>query len=1031
MKTLQLIKQLFWYPFKDFLKLNLSILLCCFLILKVQGVVVANETVGYLLNDIEKIEEVQQEISGLITDNMGSPLPGVNIIIKGTKSGTQAGIDGRYTINASKGDVLEFSFVGMQTANITVEAKTTIDVVLQYAENTLDEVVVVGYGTMKKSDVTGALSSVNSKDFDQQPLTTISEALQGRASGVAVNQTSGAPGAGYKIRIRGANSISGSNNPLYVVDGLIVSDINSINVNDIKAMEVLKDASSTAIYGSRGANGVVLITTKSGRSGKAKVEVDYFYRMSNVSQKIGMMTPAQFAEGVNFAEGKVIYTPEAIAGLENEGGQDWQDTLFQKAKAYNLQLAFSGGGENIDYYISGNYNDQEGTVVSQQYKRYGVRANVNAKVSEKIKVGMNTFLSRAENTGVSAGLAGGLTWDPTTPAFNEDGDYNFSPLIPGVGNGVANPLIAPQNNIRENYNNQVVANTYFNYDILENLVLNISGGVENNQINNNGYISILSNGTGTATVLNRNVNRLQNTNRLTYTLDKNPKHRLQVDAIYEIQKITTAWTEAESTGFFSDGTTYKNLALGQLQRTDNLSTSEGLQSVLGRLNYSLLNKYLFTASVRSDGSSKFQDQNQWGVFPSGSFAWRMSEENFMKDSKVINDLKIRVSYGVTGSQAIEPLATRSIPIIDPNINYPFTGGAATVGVAPSNRLANPDLTWETTNQGDIGFDLSLWNSKITLNFDMYKKLTSNLLLDRILPSYVGPTVVAQNVGEVENKGFEFTLGWNVFTNEDWHVGSTLTFSKNNNKVLSLIDGQDSMELGNNYFGGTFPVNPTIVKVGLPISSFVGYIFEGVYQLGEEAEGIPGQAKYKDVSGPEGVPDGLITTDDITVVGNGNPDFTWGWNWSASWKNIDLNMVFLGSQGNDIYNFTRLRMMGNGATQFHAVHEDYLDRWSPTNPSNIPNDRDSTQDLSTQWLEDGSFVSLKSLAIGYTFTDVSKKIGLDDVRLYLSAENLFIITNYTGFDPESTATGNSDVDLGIDYNAYPINQSFTFGLNMTF
>ena len=363
--------------------------------------------------------------------------------------------------------------------------------------------------------------------------------------------------------------------------------------------------------------GVVLITTKTGKRGPAKVEFEAFYGVSNVVQELDFMTPAQFAEGVNFAEGQELYTASEIAALESGGGENWQDRFFRSAPSANAQLAISGGGDLIDYYVSGNLYNSEGTVIDQNYKRYTLRANLNANVSDKMKMGLNAYFSRDENEGVRANLATGLTWDPTTPAFDDKGDYNFTPLKPGVGNGSPNPLVTPENNVRFNLDHQVIANGYINYNLLENLVLNISGGVEQRNINQNGYTALIVNNVGNATVLNRDVNRYQNTNRLTYTYDSNPNHRIQVDAIHEQQLVTNVWTEATARGFFSDNTTYKDLSLGAVQRTANNSTSESLQSFLGRVNYSLFDKFLFTASVRTDGSSKFQGRQPLGRFPIG------------------------------------------------------------------------------------------------------------------------------------------------------------------------------------------------------------------------------------------------------------------------------------------------------------------------------------------------------------------------------------------------------------------------------
>ncbi|MEM9671079.1 MAG: TonB-dependent receptor [Bacteroidota bacterium] len=979
------------------------------------------------------VTTLEQTIQGTVTDvENGEALPGVNVLAKGTTIGTVTDMDGRYQLKVDDNiTTLVFSSIGFVSEEIEINGRSVINLELAPDITSLSEVVVVGYGTQKKSDVTGALASVSSEDFEVQPITRIDQALEGRAAGVSVVQTSGAPGAGYKIRIRGANSISGNNNPLYVVDGLVVGDINSLNVNDIASMEVLKDASATAIYGSRGANGVVLITTKSGTQGPAKVEFDAFYGVSNVAQKLDVMTPVQFAEGVNFAEGEEIYDAEALANLRANGGEDWQERFFRAAPFSNVQLSVSGGSDAIKYFVSGNYNDADGTIIDQNYKRYSLRANLGAKLSDKVNVGLNTYLSREERTGARANLADGLTWDPTTPAFDDEGNYNFTPLIPGVGNGSNNPLVVPENVIRENFNNQIITSGYVSYRPLENLELNISGGLEQLKRDNNRYRPLIVNNIGSADVANEAIDRIQNTNRLTYTLDKNPNHQLQIDLVHEQQLVVRDSVGASASDFFSDNTTYKNLSLGTIQRTESLSDSESLQSFLARVNYSLFDRFLLTASIRADGSSKFQEGNRWGYFPSGSVAWRMSDERFIQNINAIDNLKVRVSYGQIGSQGIDPLDTRAIAVIDQDVNYPFAGEAATIGVAPSRRLANPDLTWETTTQANLGVDLGLFDSRFTVSVDLYQKNTTDLLLDRILPSYVGPTVVAQNIGEVENKGVDIALGWIAVDQGDWRVSSTLNVSRNVNQVVSLVDGDEPMELGNIYYTNTFPVNPTRVEVGLPISSFRGYVFEGVYQLGEEDEAAlygkePGDARYADING-----DTLITTDDIVTVGDGNPDFTWGWNWNIQWKGFDLNFILLGSHGNDIYNFQRMRMMGLGAAQFHAVHVDYLDRWTPSNPSEIPSGRDGTQFLSSQFIEDGSFVSMKNITLGYTFSNVLGKIGLDALRLYASAENLFILTNYTGFDPVSTASGNSDVDLGIDLNTYPINRSFSLGVKATF
>tara|TARA_B100000809_G_C15140564_1_gene533029 strand:+ start:5325 stop:8435 length:3111 start_codon:yes stop_codon:yes gene_type:complete len=978
---------------------------------------------------------IQQTITGNVTDQDGNPLPGASVLAKGSSTGTNTDFDGNFSLNVPSGTTtLVISYIGFKTINVTITNKTTIQVKLEDNASSLDEVVVVGYGTAKRSDITGALTSVSSKDFEKQPLTNVSQALQGRAAGVQVNQTSGAPGGGFKIRIRGANSVTGGNEPLYVVDGQFVN-ISTINVNDIASMEVLKDASSTAIYGTRGANGVILITTKKGTSGKAKINVDAFTGVSSITQKLDIMNGADFAEGVNFSDGTEVFTAEEIEELRANGGEDWQERLFQTGYFNNIQLSASGGSENVDYYLSGNYYDASGTVVNQNYRRLNLRSNLNAKLSDKVKIGLNFNVGQEETTGIRADLGAGLAFDPSTPAYDENGDYNFNSLK-NLATSETNPLVAVENNVRENVINRMSVNGNLNWDITKNLVFNTSAGIVNSERHNNSYESKISSTIGKAELKNKYATNIFNTNRLTYSLDINENNSIKVDAIHELILEESNNVTVKASDFFTDAVTFKDLSAANVQTVTNSQTNRKLESFLGRFNYSLLDKYLVTASFRADGTSVFQN-DKWGYFPSASLAWKASEEDFIKNIDVINNLKLRVSYGKVGNQGINVYGTRSRAQLGPINNYPFNGTLST-GVAPSERVANSDLTWESTDQLNAGFDLGLLNSAITVSLDVYKKNTTDLLLDTQLPAYVGPTLLNVNTGEVENKGFEITLGARIVRNENWNVNSTLSISSNKNKVVSLNDDIQFLIAGDEIRQNTFPVNPTRVEVGLPISTFRGYVFEGVYQLGEEADAavfgrVPGDAKYKDISGPNGVPDGIISTDDITTVGDGNADFTWGWNWDVTYQNWNLNFVLTGSQGNDIYNLQRGRLMALGAQQFHAVHGDYRNRWTTTNPSNIPSGRDGTEILSSQFIEDGSYMTMKNIALSYNIdSKILSKMGLSSLRLYSSVTNLFTITNYSGFDPEATtAVDNADADVGIDYNTYPINRSVTFGLNVTF
>ena len=973
----------------------------------------------------------QTSVSGTVVDEDGQPIPGVTILDSSNdQNGTVSDFDGNFTISVPSDGTLKISYIGYQAQSIAVSGQTNLSISLEESVSALDEVVITGYGSqVKKSDLTGSISSIGSEDFENQPLIRVDQALQARAAGVAVTQTSGAPGAGYKIRIRGANSITGNNNPLYVVDGLVVGNINNINASDISSMEVLKDASATAIYGNRGANGVVLITTKSGKKGKAKIQIDSFFGTSEVVQKIPVMTPAQFAEGVNLRDGVQTISQARITELSAGGGADWQEYFFRTAPFSNVVVSASGGSDDVDYYISANSYKAEATVINQDYSRLNLRANINAQLNDKLKIGINNFVSRSENNGARANLATGIAWDMNTPPRDSNGDYNSAPLVSGVGNGSPMPLLAPENNKVENISDQLISSIYANYNITDNITLNISAGIEKIDLTNSSYTSSEVNGVSEAVVRDQQGFRFQNTNRLTYKND-NPDHAFQADLVHEQQSFEMNFREATASAFFSNSTNFRELSLAGIQNTDSGNTNEKLESFLARVNYSLYDKYLFTASVRADGSSKFNKDNQWGTFPSGSIAWRISQEDFLKDNPTISSLKARASFGVTGSQAVSPFSSISIPGISTANNYPFTGGVASIGVAPSTRMANPDLTWETTTQFNIGFDLGLWSSKALLSVDYYTKKTEDILLSRILPEFVGPTLITQNAGEVENKGFDISLNTVLYEKNDLSVNSIFNLSSNKNKVVSLVDGIDNMVLGNTYYGNTFPVNPTRVEVGKPISTFRGYHFEGVYQTGA-TDGTPGHAKYRDLDG-----DSNITTNDIGNVGDGNPDFTWGWNLNIDYKDLNLNMVFEGAQGNDIYNFQRMRMLGLGSAQFHAVHADFNNSWTTTNPSNTIHSgtqasRDANQWLSSQFLEDGSYTTLRSASLTYNIKDALSVLGVEQLKVFVNAENLFIITDYSGFDPVSTASGNSDVDLGIDLNAFPISRSFSVGFNLTF
>ncbi|WP_273272532.1 SusC/RagA family TonB-linked outer membrane protein [Maribacter polysiphoniae] len=969
-------------------------------------------------------------ISGKITDSAGEPLPGANILEKGTTNGTQSDFDGNFSLNlADRNATLVVSYLGFVTKEVTIENPNEIYISLEENATGLDEVLVVGYGTQKKSDITGSVAVVSSEDFENQPISRVDQALQGRTAGVQVSQTSGEPGSGFKIRIRGTNSINGSNDPLYVVDGMVVGSISTLNSNDIKSLEILKDASSTAVYGSRGANGVVLVTTKNGRDGKLKVDFNAYTGMQTIRKRLDIMNGADFAEMVNVADTGVSYSEEEIIELRENGGTDWQDEIFRTAAIKNYQLSVTGGNAKTNYYVSGGYFGQDGIVKDQDYKRYSLRSKLNTEFSKKLNFDLNIYLSREEKIGEPANVNSAVTFDPTTPVYDADGNFNFSSLK-NAATGDTNPLIATKLNTLENFNNQAILGTSLTYKLTDNITFRTLGGLEYTNGIANSYVSMEVDQLGTAGVTNSDQIRIQNTNMVTY--DKEFENQnLKVDLIHEQQYIKSTYTTASAVGFPTDESSYRILSLGTVQKTSNFTEDSGLQSFVGRVNYGLFDKYLFTGTVRADGSSKFRKDNRWGVFPSASLAWKVSEEDFLKDVEFINSLKVRGSYGLTGSQAIEPLATRSRAVYGTAYNYPFDGETPIVGIGPSDIIENPDLTWEKTLQSNIGFDFGILNSKYTMSFDWYKKNTSDLLLLVTLPEFIGANLITENIGEIENKGFDISIGANLIQKADFSLSTNFNFSKNSNKVLSLVDDTPISNLGDSYLGSALSINPTHIEVGQPLGTFRGYVFEGVYQTGEETlEGFKaGDPIYKDLDG-----DGFITTEDIQNIGNGSPDYTWGLNTDIVYKDFSLNILVQGSKGNDVYNFIRARQMGLGSTTFHAVHEDIKNSWTTSNPSNIPaldKTAGSHQILSSEFLEDASYIRFKNITLGYNLRpNILSKLGIESMRLYMSFENLITITDYTGYDPEVSSGGNSDIDLGIDWDAYPLARTISVGLNVS-
>ncbi|RIJ45407.1 SusC/RagA family TonB-linked outer membrane protein [Maribellus luteus] len=1011
----------------------------------------------------------QQFVSGRVTDRSNLPLPGVTIMVKGTSQGTVTDFKGDYTINdVPEGGILVFSFVGMVTQEVVVGNQSQINIAMVADAIGIEEVVAIGYGTLKKSDITGSVSSVRGEDLTQMPMQRVDQALQGRASGVLVLNTAGAPGAETTIRVRGMNSINGGNNALVVIDGLQGGNLNSLNPNDIESMEILKDASATAIYGARGANGVILITTKSGKKGKPVISYNYSYGIQSIRDKLDLMGAADYARTRNAwratqnASGtpSPIFTDEEITGFELNGGTDWQDEIYRVAPIQNHQLSLGGGTENMTYMVSGAYLDQEGILLNSEYKRFNLRVNLSAEISEKLHFGLNW--DGAKETGSSPPYGGGSAlsflgqavniaprWDPTTPPYDENGNYNRHPVGYGAFD-TWNPLAAAvepdikNNTVRNNLN------TFLEYEIIQGLKLKVTGGATVRNIHNKSYYNSLTwegkpvgGKLGYGTLHSSVFTRYQNSNILTYSNNWNRVHDLTIVGVGEQQ-----FEKLEDFGLVASKFTVDQTGINDLGGADQISEKYShleervINSFLGRINYAYANKYLLTATYRADGSSVFGDNNKWGYFPSVSLAWRGSEESFIKDWSLFSNLKLRGSWGITGNQAISPYQT--IASMESGFNYPYNGGSSTNLGFRIAGAQNPNLKWESTEQLNFGIDVGLFDSRINATVDWYKKTTEDLLLNRTLPSYTGLRSVIDNVGSVENKGVEIALTGDPLVGAfKWNTG--INISWNRNEVLDLGEN-DRLEFRTTYGGYGLRNGFMQLRVGEPFGQMYGYETVGTWKQSEAAEAakfgqLPGDIKYTDVNN-----DGKITPSDIKAIGNSIPDFIFGFTNRFSYKGFELTALIQGSKGNDIFNQGRIRLEGGA----EGTSVRLLDRWTPENQdtdvpafideqtrldaalvSTIQLGRGDEQRLS-RWVEDASYIRLKNITLAYNIpSSLLNEWGIGHLKAYVSATNLITFTNYSGYDPEVSSYNSNDAQIGVDLSNYPTAKTFTFGIDVSF
>lgn len=985
-------------------------------------------------------------ISGKISDENGDPLPGATVQEKGTTNGTITDIDGNYSMSVSEEATLVISFVGYETIEIPVNGRSAIDVSLSQDLTALDEIVVVGYGTVKKSDLTGSVSSVKSEELVAYPAVGAVQALQGRAAGVQIQANNGEPGAGYKVRIRGGTSINSSSDPLYVVDGFPGATIPP--PEDIASLEVLKDASATAIYGSRGANGVILITTKKGAAGETKINFNSSFSSQREINRLDLLNGQQFADMMN----------EINPGSEPGPGAntDWQEEIFTPGGIQNYQLSVTGGNNNVNYYVSGSIYDQKGIVINSGYKRYSVTSNMDIQANDRLKFGINLFARRTNKDGVltqegsggsngSGVIASAFKFSPTMGVYDDDGNFT----IANYGDPHDNPVAIASQRTNDDLNDRLQSTLFTEYDILDALKLSVTLGASINNRRQGQYtpttLNAGANTGGSASIGAWKSTDLINENYLTYSKDFGV-NSLTVMGGYSYQSSSDEVWLARSQSFISDASLYWDLdggAVAQLP-VSGLTESE-IQSFYGRVNYSLFNRFLFTFNARYDGSSRFAKQNKWAFFPSGAFAWNLGDEAFMSGIDMLDQLKLRMSYGQTGNQAID--AYQSLA------RFSTVGSAAVnnsvVNAVNPTSVANDNLTWETTSQFDLGFDLSVLGNRVSLTGDYYRMVTEDLLFSLPLPSYSGFGSQLANIGSVENKGVELTLNTrNSFGEFQWNMGFNV--SANRNKILKLPenDNPGNYILYRSTPGHIVGTDQTqILQEGQPVGMFYGFIYDGVYQEGDTFlpgsgfEQEAGGEKFRDVGryDKEGnfiEADEQLNNDDKTIIGNPNPDFIWGWTNDFKWKGFDLNVFFQASQGNDLFSFTlmELDLLGGINNATTAA----LNRWTPTNTNtDVPKVVSGrARKPSTRWVRDGSFVRLKNIALGYSLpSSLLDRVNIKSLRIYVSAQNLLTITDYEGYDPEvnynTSGSQASNRNLGLDYGSYPNAKGYTVGLNLGF
>ena len=1047
----------------------------------------------------------QNLVRGTVVDDTGLEVIGASILVKGTNQGTITDMEGKFSLSVpDKNSVLVVSYIGYQTLEVKSDSSKPMSIVLKEDSEMLEEVVVVGYQEVKKKDLTGSVAKVDMDNLLNSPVGSFDQTLGGRVAGVNVSSGEGQPGGTMNIVIRGNNSLTQDNSPLYVIDGFPVEDASlasTINPSDIESLDILKDASATAIYGARGANGVVIITTKKGKVGKPQLKYDGSFGFQNITKKIPLMDAYEFVKlqtelypsdadryylTMHDVNGNIILDENSqpikynLDYYKTAPQYAWQDEIFRTAWQQNHNVSLMGGSEGVRYTASLSYFDQDGVILCSNYQRFQSRMNTNVRHG-KWNASITANYSRSVQTGSSTSLysSSGMNnlfysvWgyrpvnhlgkrledlknNGVDDALDMTNDYRF------------NPYMDLLNAYRKYYINNLQLNGYVAYDILKGLKLKVSGGFTNDlrnsdQFNNSNsrYGSPISNDKVNATVQRMQRLTWLNENVLTYQTRVKKHH-----AINSLLGVTFQNSDYESYSFKTTNIPNESLGMAGMNEgipstTTSLKSSWSMMSFLARINYDYKSKYYATASFRADGSSKFSKKNRFGYFPSGSLAWTFTQEEFMKKySSVLSNGKLRFSWGLTGNNRVGEydyyamlamLKAKQGTYISNGSNsstvYPFDNNLNSVGIAPISIL-NEDLKWETTEQWNVGLDLDFFNERLGFTVDWYLKTTRDLLLDAVLPQSTGFFSAMKNIGKIRNTGWELTLNTvNVQTkNFKWSSNFNIAFNKN--KVLELAENQTAL-LTSAYFDQNYNAQPTYIsKVGYPMDMMYGYIYEGTYKYEDfynsggtytlrpdvpaytgENNTQPGMPKYKDING-----DGKIDSGDRTFIGRGQPIHTGGFTNDFSYKGFDLSIFFQWSYGNDILNANLLFFENVNGKKDLNQFASYADRWTPENPySDIPSatKSSSNQVVSSRVIEDGSFLRLKTVTLGYNIpTKYTQKWKIANARVYVAGQNLWTLTGYSGYDPE-VSIRNSAITPGLDYSAYPRAYTINFGVSLGF